>query len=104
MLIGRWGVFLRSLRTTVDKAGQIVLLCMKLHNFVLDGGDMGIPPPCAADTASQTHDPDYEVPEKDQADTQEALHLRRRDIESSALRAELKAEIKYLELVRPALF
>jgi hypothetical protein len=104
MLVGRWGVFWRPLRTTVDKAGQIVLLCMKLHNFVLDSGDMGIPAPCAADTSGHTHDPDYEVHEQDQADTQEALHRRRRDIESSALRAELTAEIKDLGLVRPVLF
>jgi DDE superfamily endonuclease len=104
MLVGRWGIFWRPLRTTVDKAAQIVLTCMKLHNFILDNGELDIPLPCGVDTASHTQSPDYQVYEQDQADTQEALHRRRRDLESSEMRIELTAEIEDLGLARPAIF
>jgi hypothetical protein len=71
MLVGRWGIFWRPLRTTVDKAAQIVLTCMKLHDFVLDNEDHDIPLPCGVDTASHTQYPDYQVYEQSQADTQQ---------------------------------
>jgi hypothetical protein len=83
MLVGRWGIFWRPLRTTVDEAAQIIITCMKHHNFVLDNGDLDIPLPCDVETASHTQSPDYQVYNQDQAGTQEALYRRKRDLESS---------------------
>jgi DDE superfamily endonuclease len=104
MLIGRWGIFWRPLRTTVDKAAQIVLVCMKLHNFIVDDGNIDIPLPGVIDFGSHTQSPDYRVHEQDQADANDALHRRRRDLEASELRSYQTEEIDDLGLSRPAIF
>jgi DDE superfamily endonuclease len=86
MLIGRWGVFWRPLRTTIDKAAQILLVCTKLHNFIVETDSADVPRPSPVDTCSHTMSPDYEVHEKDQLDTNDSLHRRRRDLEGSEQR------------------
>jgi hypothetical protein len=50
---------------------------------------------------SHTHSPDHQVNDQDQSDTQEALHLKRKDMESSEMRIEIEAEIGDLGLARP---
>jgi hypothetical protein len=83
MLVGRWGVLRRPLRTTIDKAAQIVLVCMKLHNFIVEADSADMPLPSAVDIFSHTVTPDYEVHEQNQLDTNDSLHRRRRDFEGS---------------------
>jgi DDE superfamily endonuclease len=104
MLIGRWGVFWRPLRTTIDKAAQIVLICMKLRNFVLKADSADVPLPSTVDICGHTVSPDYEVHEQDQLDTNDSLHRRLRDLEGSEQRIFLTCVVADLGLARPGTF
>jgi nuclease HARBI1 len=104
MLIGRWGVFWRPLRTTVDKVAQIVLVCMKLHNFVLKADSADVPLPSTVDICGHTVSPDYEAHEQDQLDTNDSLHRRRRDLEGSEQRIFLTSVVADLGLAHPGTF
>jgi DDE superfamily endonuclease len=42
MLVARWGVLWRPLRVPIDKAGIIVIVCMKLHNFIIEWFEMSL--------------------------------------------------------------
>jgi DDE superfamily endonuclease len=86
MFIGRWGVFWRPLRTPVDKAAQMVLVCMKLHDLIVETDSADVPRPSTVDTCSHIVSPDYEVHEQDQLDTNDSLHRRRRGLEGSEQR------------------
>jgi hypothetical protein len=104
MLIGRWGVFWRPLRTTIDKAAQIVLVCMKLHNIIVETDGAKVPCPSTVDISSHIVSPDYEVHEQDQLDTNDSLHRRRRDLEGSEQRVFLTSVVADLGLSRPSTF
>ena len=43
MLVNRWGIFWRPLRIDIRKVPQVIAVCMKLHNFIIDTGDLKIP-------------------------------------------------------------
>jgi type II secretory pathway component PulM len=104
MLIGRWGLFWRPLQTNIDKAAQIVLVCMKLHNFIMETDSTDVPRPSAVDTCSHTVSPHYEVHEQDQSDTNDSLHRRRRDLKGSEQRIVLTPVVGDLGLARPSTF
>jgi hypothetical protein len=102
MLIGRWGVFWRPLRTTIDKAAQIVLVCMKLHNCIVETDGADVPRPSTVYIYSHILSPDYEVHEQDQLDKNDSLHRRRRDLEGSEQRVFLTSVVADLGLSRPS--
>jgi DDE superfamily endonuclease len=104
MLIGRWGVSWRPLRTTIDKAAQIALVCMKLHDCIVETDSADVPRPSTVDTCSHTVSPDYEVHEQDQLDTNDSLHRRRRDLEGSEQRVLLTSVVADLGLARHRTF
>jgi DDE superfamily endonuclease len=61
MSIGRWGVFWRPRLTIVDKAAQIVLVCIKLHHFFVETDSADVPPPSTVDICGHTVSPDCDV-------------------------------------------
>lgn len=36
ILVARWGIFGRPLHLRVAKSAQVVVVCCKLHNFIID--------------------------------------------------------------------
>jgi hypothetical protein len=104
MSIGRWGVFWRPLLTTIEKAAQIVLVCIKLHHCIVETDCADVPLPRTLDICSLTVSPDYEVHEQDQLDTNDSLHRRRRDADGSEQRVFLTYGVTNLGLARPGIF
>jgi len=49
MLVARWGVLWRPLRVPVDRMGNIVILCCKLHNYIINEGIINIYQPTHLD-------------------------------------------------------
>ena len=43
MLINRWGILWKPLRVPLPKCSRVVIVCMKLHNFILDNGNPVVP-------------------------------------------------------------
>lgn len=43
-LIGRWVILCRPLRVSVDIATQVALVCLKLHNYIIDEMESTIVP------------------------------------------------------------
>lgn len=83
---------------SVSSVGQIVTLCCKLHNYIIDeSNDISVPQPSDADT-----DRHYLTvhPQGDCA-LDEELRRRRRDLEASDLRLSFTDEIRDLDLERP---
>lgn len=102
MLIGRWGVFWRQLRCSLNKNCKIVIVCCKLHNFIIEKGEsLCVPPPSQFDVQLHSDNPEYEVHLQDRCDTELNIHRRRRDLESSTIRDELTNMIHHLGLRRP---
>jgi hypothetical protein len=104
MLICRWGVFWRPLRTTIDKAAQIVLVCMKLYNFIVETDGADVPRPSTVEISGHIVSPDYKVHEQDQLDTNDSLRRRRQDLEGSEQRVILTSVVADLGLFRPRTF
>jgi DDE superfamily endonuclease len=99
MLVGRWGIFWRPSECSVVRASQIILVCMKLHNFTLDRGSIAVPEPSNIDlTGHEAYSP---VVFQVEGDADPSLHSRRRDVESSMLRQTFTQEIKNAGLRRP---
>jgi hypothetical protein len=44
MVIQRWGIMWRKFRFSFERWAQVIILCMKLHNFCFDRGDRKAPP------------------------------------------------------------
>jgi DDE superfamily endonuclease len=86
ILVSQWGVLWRPLRTSVTKSTLIFVTLAKLHNFNIDEGAMPtVPRPCGVDTSSHQEQGDMAVLLQYQLDTDDRLHKRRRDPETSRL-------------------
>jgi hypothetical protein len=110
MLVARWGVLWRSLRVPIDKAGIIVIVCMKLHNFIIEtfelslvqaGSALCVPDPSGIDNVGHRDAADMIVHLQNGLDTDDVLHRRRRDLEVSVLREEFTRMIDDDGIVRP---
>jgi DDE superfamily endonuclease len=110
MLVARWGVLWRSLRVPIDKAGIIVIVCMNLHNFIIEtcelslvqaGSALCVPDPSGIDNVGHRDAADMIVHLQDELDTDDVLHRRRRDLEVSVLREEFTRMIDDDGIVRP---
>jgi DDE superfamily endonuclease len=88
MLVGRWGIFWRPIRAALPKASRVVVVCMKLHNFIVSNGSIAVPDAYEEDSILHHDAPDYSVHAQDELDTDFATHRRRRDLETSELREE----------------
>jgi hypothetical protein len=75
------------MRTSVAKYTLIILTLAKLHNFIIDSGGM-LTVPRASDFDYESHREPAEMAVllQDQLDTDEDLHKRCRDTETSILR------------------
>jgi hypothetical protein len=102
ILVARWGILWRPLRTSVGKATTIILALAKLHNYIIDNdGMITIPRPSGCDSATHREPADMAVLLQDQLDTDDALHRRRRDLEYSTLRQMLSETIELHAMRRP---
>ena len=63
ILVSRWGVFWRPLLCTLEKNANVIVVCCKLHNFIVDNcnDDMNLPPPSGLDNAHHTLPADIHV-------------------------------------------
>jgi hypothetical protein len=94
----------------IDKAGIIVIVCMKLHNFIIEGCEMPlvssgsvqcVPNPSGFDNVGPRDAADMKVYLQDELDTNDVLHRLRRDLEVSELREEFTRIIEDAGIVRP---
>jgi DDE superfamily endonuclease len=104
MLVGRWGIFWRPIRGSVQKASRVVVVCMKLHNFIISQGSIAVPDVYEEDNEQHRDAPDRAVHFQDGVDTDDVMHRRRRDLESSFLRDILTQELKDRGLRRPNVY
>jgi hypothetical protein len=102
MLVWRWGIFWRPIRAALPKASRLVVVCMKLHNFIVSNGSIAVPDAYEEDSIQHHDAPDYSVHAQDELDTDGARHRRRRDLETSELREEWTHKINDMGLRRPA--
>jgi DDE superfamily endonuclease len=101
-LVGRFGILWRPLRTKVRLASLIVVIVGKLHNFIIDNGETASPPnPLTSDVTSHGTPAHLTIVLQDEADTDDALHRRRRDLETCELRETFTNEIAETGLERP---
>jgi DDE superfamily endonuclease len=94
MLVGRWGIFWRLIRCSVVRASQIILVRMKLHNFIVDRESIAVPEPSNIDLTGHDTEACSSLVFQDEGDTDPSLHRRRRDADSSMLRQTVTQEIK----------
>jgi hypothetical protein len=80
------GNFWRPLRCNVVKASRIVMVCMKLHNFIIDRESLAVPDPSNFDAVSEVTLEDACVLFQDEADNDYSSRRRRRAVQSSKLR------------------
>ena len=83
---------------------SVIVVSCKLRNFIIDNcnDDMDVPPPSGLDNAHHTLPADIHVHLQDDCNLGEALHGRRRDLDSSNLRDDMTAEIESCARRRPA--
>jgi len=101
MLVGRWGIFWRPLRVPINRMGTIVILCCKLHNFIINEGFLNIYQPTHIDERHHEDEPDTSVHLQGDCDGEGSVRRRRRDLDTCPIRDSFTAEIEELELRRP---
>jgi len=104
ILVARWGIFWRPMRVRLFKASRIVMVCCKLHNFIIDNSQtVTVPrqPPLQEDPNNPI---DQDIHLQDTCDTEIEYHDRRRDIEISVIRSALTKSIKDKGLERPPVY
>jgi hypothetical protein len=110
MLVARWGVLWRPLRVSIEKVGQVAIVCMKLHNYIIERSEIlqsdgetsvTIPDPSTLDTRGHTEVADMSLNFQDELDMDEQMHRRRRDLEPSDLREMFTRQIQDEGLIRP---
>jgi hypothetical protein len=110
MLVARWGLILRPLRVPIDKSAQDVVVCMKLHNFIIEcceklhsdsTSSSEVPEPRGVDYFGNTDPAGMEIHLQDDLDTDESLHKRRRDREQCVVRSHFTQLIEDLGVARP---
>ena len=91
--VARWGVLWRPLRTSLTVSSLVVVVCMKLHKFIVDWCDSrAVPSIYFAENVPGS----ATVYLQDQLDTDAYIRGRRRDLETSELRAELTKDLEEL--------
>jgi hypothetical protein len=102
ILVSRWGVLWRPLRTSVAKSTLIIVTLAKLHSIIIDEGAMQtVPRPSGVDTSSQQEQADMAVLLQDQLDSDDRLQKRRRDTKTSRLRQIFTNNIELNAFRRP---
>jgi DDE superfamily endonuclease len=110
MMVARWGVLWRPLRVPIGKAGQTVIVCMKLQNYIIERAEsslqhvasgLKIPEPSTLDVRSHSDGPDMSVHLQNNLDTDESMHRRSRDLEASEVSTAFTQAIKDAGYERP---
>lgn len=95
ILVPRWDVLWRPLSCTLHQNTQVVVVCCKLHNFIMDNnGGLEAPAPSGWDANNHTEEADRQIRLQDECDLDESLHCRRRDLDADDFRHDFTAEIK----------
>jgi hypothetical protein len=77
------------------------VLCMKLHSFIISQGSIAVPDFFEEDNEQHNDAPDRSVHFQGDVDTDNVMHRRRRDLESSSLRDIMTQELKDVGLRIP---
>lgn len=85
----------------MEKNARVVVMCCKLHNFIVDNDVLQVPPPSNMDANHHTEVQDRYIHLQDECDLDELLHRRRRDLDASDLRRDFRNEIEADERRRP---
>lgn len=93
------------MRVSVGYAAQIVQVCAKLHNFIIDEtNDTTVPGVWERDMRGFSPNDVQFVCLEDECDTDDARHRRRRDLEYSHMRTMFTNAIKDEGLCRPVIY
>jgi len=102
IFVARWGILWRPLRLRLAKSAQVIAVCCKLHNFIIDNSNnLDVPGHSGIDNESRNDQVDLNVHLQDQCDTYLDDHRRRRDLEHSDIRFALTENIRAQGLRRP---
>jgi len=101
MLVARWGVLWRPLRVPIHRMGLIVILCCKLHNYIINQGIINIYNPTHLDERCHVDEADTTVHLQGDCDRDSSLRRRRRYLEPCPVRDRFTNEIEDLHLRRP---
>jgi len=102
ILVARWGIFWRPFGCTLQQNAKIVVVCCKVHNFIIENnGGIDVPPPSGMDANHHNEEADRQIYLQDDCNLDEALHRRRRDLYSSQLREDFTLEIEVSNRRRP---
>jgi hypothetical protein len=71
---------------TKQKASRVVVVCMKLHNFIISQGSIAVTDIFEEDNEQHRDAPDWSVHFQYDLETDDIMHRRRRDLDSSSLR------------------
>lgn len=95
MLIGRWGLFWRSLKCTLAKDTIIVVDCCKLHNFIIDNTEsLYVLHPSYANIKQQLKVAYRHVYLLEDCDLNDVPQHRRRDLKLSQISAEFQQKLQ----------
>jgi hypothetical protein len=107
----KMGNILRPLSLTIDKAGQVVLLCIKLHNYIIQKAqesdcvtsarEYSVPGHSNMDDRGHRDQEDTRIYMPDEVDLYETQHRRRKDLEASSQRDRFTQLIMDSGLTRP---
>jgi DDE superfamily endonuclease len=110
MLVARWGVLWRPLRVPINKSTRVVIVCMKLHNYIIEfrqgitsdsTSNLDFLEPSEIDNVGHAEPANKNINLQDEHDTDVLLHKRRRDKEECVVRSEFTKMIGDLGLSRP---
>jgi len=89
----------------VAKAAQIIAICCKLQNYIIDNcTNLDVPEQSGVDTDTVSEPQDQTIHLQDTCDTHIEQHRRRRDLESSVTRDELTEHIRVNGFRRPRFY
>ena len=101
MLVVRWGILWRPLRVPISRMGNIVLLCCKLYNFIINRGFINIYQPTRLDERYHKDVADTTVHLQGDCDQEFRSNRRRRDLDPCPIRELFNNKIEGLQLQRP---
>jgi len=81
--------------------GKIVILCCKLHNFIINEGFLNIYQPTHIDESHHEDEADTSVHLQGDCDGEGTVRRRRRDLDNCPVRDAFTTKIEELQLRRP---
>jgi hypothetical protein len=107
VIVSRWGILWSPFRCSLEKSTKIIIVCTKLHNFILDERAKNMGMDSSTEFEVPGPDPDNDVQGNTEVYLQDLLHMEpevSRHVRqgSSTRRDELAHQLYTLGLRRPA--